>query len=138
MANTKDPFFSKTARSAHEAQKLVKKGWEIQGVAASGSMLRVDLYTLRKPNPDYVPPKSKAEEKADKAAAKAEKAEVRAAKAEARAEQSAAANERIAAARSVSTTPAGWYPDPDGAPNTVRYWDGATWTENRHSYTQQQ
>lgn len=25
--------------------------------------------------------------------------------------------------------PAGWYPDPQGAP-TQRYWDGAQWTEH--------
>lgn len=24
----------------------------------------------------------------------------------------------------------GWYPHADAAPNTLRYWDGATWTEN--------
>ncbi|WP_448315837.1 phospholipid scramblase-related protein [Streptomyces sp. CO7] len=25
--------------------------------------------------------------------------------------------------------PAGWYPDPQGAPQLLRYWDGAGWTE---------
>jgi hypothetical protein len=25
-------------------------------------------------------------------------------------------------------TPAGWLPDPSGAPNTLRYWDGSAWT----------
>ncbi|MBC2644760.1 MULTISPECIES: DUF2510 domain-containing protein [unclassified Rhodococcus (in: high G+C Gram-positive bacteria)] len=25
----------------------------------------------------------------------------------------------------------GWYPNPSGAPNSVRYWDGQTWTETR-------
>ncbi|MHC3471421.1 phospholipid scramblase-related protein [Streptomyces sp. 7R007] len=29
-----------------------------------------------------------------------------------------------------SNTPAGWYPDPHGAPRTLRYWDGAQWTEH--------
>ncbi|GGJ45538.1 phospholipid scramblase-related protein [Streptomyces brasiliensis] len=29
-----------------------------------------------------------------------------------------------------SNTPAGWYPDPHGAPQTLRYWDGAQWTEH--------
>ena len=24
---------------------------------------------------------------------------------------------------------AGWYPDPGGAPNRYRYWDGQTWSE---------
>ncbi|WP_176224929.1 DUF2510 domain-containing protein [Rhodococcus sp. 1168] len=27
--------------------------------------------------------------------------------------------------------PAGWYPSPSGEPNSVSYWDGSTWTENR-------
>ncbi|RMB81732.1 phospholipid scramblase-related protein [Streptomyces shenzhenensis] len=29
-----------------------------------------------------------------------------------------------------SNTPAGWYPDPHGASQTLRYWDGAQWTEH--------
>ncbi|GGX44488.1 phospholipid scramblase-related protein [Streptomyces fructofermentans] len=29
-----------------------------------------------------------------------------------------------------SNTPAGWYPDPQGAPQTQRYWDGAQWTQH--------
>jgi hypothetical protein len=29
-----------------------------------------------------------------------------------------------------SNTPAGWYPDPQGAPQTLRYWDGAQWTQH--------
>jgi uncharacterized protein YxjI len=29
-----------------------------------------------------------------------------------------------------SNTPAGWYPDPHGAPETLRYWDGAQWTQH--------
>ncbi|MEU5539012.1 phospholipid scramblase-related protein [Streptomyces sp. NPDC020362] len=29
-----------------------------------------------------------------------------------------------------SNTPAGWYPDPHGAAETLRYWDGAQWTEH--------
>jgi uncharacterized protein YxjI len=28
-----------------------------------------------------------------------------------------------------SNTPAGWYPDPHGASRTLRYWDGARWTQ---------
>ncbi|MCX5062805.1 phospholipid scramblase-related protein [Streptomyces sp. NBC_00201] len=35
-----------------------------------------------------------------------------------------------------SNTPAGWYPDPHGAPQTLRYWDGAQWTQ--HTNTDQQ
>ncbi|MGW1161347.1 phospholipid scramblase-related protein [Streptomyces sp. NPDC002519] len=35
-----------------------------------------------------------------------------------------------------SNTPAGWYPDPHGAPGTLRYWDGAQWTQ--HTHTDQQ
>ena len=27
-------------------------------------------------------------------------------------------------------TPAGWLPDPGGAPNTLRYWDGNGWTQH--------
>jgi hypothetical protein len=27
-------------------------------------------------------------------------------------------------------TPAGWMPDPSGDPNTLRYWDGAAWTQH--------
>lgn len=29
-----------------------------------------------------------------------------------------------------SNTPAGWYPDPHGAPRTLRYWDGAQWSDH--------
>ncbi|MET9449068.1 phospholipid scramblase-related protein [Streptomyces cinerochromogenes] len=29
-----------------------------------------------------------------------------------------------------SNTPAGWYPDPHGAVQTLRYWDGTQWTEH--------
>ncbi|BCM70802.1 MULTISPECIES: phospholipid scramblase-related protein [Streptomyces] len=29
-----------------------------------------------------------------------------------------------------SNTPAGWYPDPHGAAQTLRYWDGSQWTEH--------
>ncbi|MGC8471370.1 MAG: DUF2510 domain-containing protein [Acidimicrobiales bacterium] len=27
-------------------------------------------------------------------------------------------------------TPAGWLPDPGGAPDTLRYWDGNAWTQH--------
>ncbi|OIK24954.1 phospholipid scramblase-related protein [Streptomyces malaysiense] len=36
-----------------------------------------------------------------------------------------------------SNTPAGWYPDPHGAPQTLRYWDGNQWTEHTNSQAQQ-
>jgi uncharacterized protein YxjI len=36
-----------------------------------------------------------------------------------------------------SNTPAGWYPDPHGAPQTLRYWDGAQWTEHTNTGQQQ-
>ncbi|MFI6089814.1 phospholipid scramblase-related protein [Streptomyces sp. NPDC051218] len=29
-----------------------------------------------------------------------------------------------------SNTPAGWYPDPQGAPQLLRWWDGSQWTEH--------
>jgi uncharacterized protein YxjI len=32
-----------------------------------------------------------------------------------------------------SNTPAGWYPDPHGAPQTLRYWDGVQWTQHTHA-----
>ncbi|MEU1043494.1 phospholipid scramblase-related protein [Streptomyces sp. NPDC005907] len=35
-----------------------------------------------------------------------------------------------------SNTPAGWYPDPHGAAQTLRYWDGSQWTQ--HTNTDQQ
>src|ERR1700722_8305740 len=32
--------------------------------------------------------------------------------------------------------PAGWYPDPAGAPGLLRYWDGSVWKEGlRHTGT---
>lgn len=34
----------------------------------------------------------------------------------------------------MSTTPAGWYPDPAGSPNT-RFWDGETWTSQLRDAT---
>ncbi|NGO07020.1 DUF2510 domain-containing protein [Streptomyces sp. HC44] len=37
-----------------------------------------------------------------------------------------------------SNTPAGWYPDPHGAPQTLRYWDGTQWTEHTNSDQQAQ
>jgi hypothetical protein len=36
-----------------------------------------------------------------------------------------------------SNTPAGWYPDPHGAPQTLRYWDGTQWTQHTNSDQQQ-
>lgn len=35
-----------------------------------------------------------------------------------------------------SNTPAGWYPDPHGAPQTLRYWDGVQWTEQTNNQQQ--
>jgi uncharacterized protein YxjI len=35
-----------------------------------------------------------------------------------------------------SNTPAGWYPDPHGAAQTLRYWDGAQWTQHINSQQQ--
>jgi hypothetical protein len=32
-----------------------------------------------------------------------------------------------------SDTPAGWYADPHGTPNLLRYWDGSQWTEHTHA-----
>ncbi|MFF9407629.1 phospholipid scramblase-related protein [Streptomyces anandii] len=37
-----------------------------------------------------------------------------------------------------SNTPAGWYPDPHGAAETLRYWDGSQWTEHTHAGQQPQ
>src|SRR5579859_5413569 len=28
--------------------------------------------------------------------------------------------------------PSGWYPDPYGVPDLLRWWDGATWTQHTH------
>lgn len=36
-----------------------------------------------------------------------------------------------------SNIPAGWYPDPHGAPQTLRYWDGSQWTEHTNTDRQQ-
>jgi len=30
----------------------------------------------------------------------------------------------------ISATIAGWYPDPSGAPNKLRFWSGTAWTED--------
>jgi len=35
-----------------------------------------------------------------------------------------------------SNTPAGWYPDPHGAAQTLRYWDGTQWTEHTNPVQQ--
>ncbi|WP_405939782.1 phospholipid scramblase-related protein [Streptomyces sp. NBC_00726] len=32
-----------------------------------------------------------------------------------------------------SNVSAGWYPDPHGAPQLLRYWDGSQWTEHTHA-----
>ncbi|MGW3019719.1 phospholipid scramblase-related protein [Streptomyces longwoodensis] len=37
-----------------------------------------------------------------------------------------------------SNAPAGWYPDPHGAAKTLRYWDGARWTDHTHADQQAQ
>ncbi|MET7887203.1 phospholipid scramblase-related protein [Streptomyces avermitilis] len=37
-----------------------------------------------------------------------------------------------------SNTPAGWYPDPHGAPQTLRYWDGSQWTDHTNADQQAQ
>ncbi|MEV1019562.1 phospholipid scramblase-related protein [Streptomyces sp. NPDC050264] len=37
-----------------------------------------------------------------------------------------------------SNTPAGWYPDPQGAPQALRWWDGSQWTEHTHAQGQAQ
>ncbi|MFF3409532.1 phospholipid scramblase-related protein [Streptomyces sp. NPDC002742] len=36
-----------------------------------------------------------------------------------------------------SNTPAGWYPDPNGTPQTQRYWDGSQWTDQQAPAAQQ-
>ncbi|MEU4170131.1 phospholipid scramblase-related protein [Streptomyces sp. NPDC026665] len=36
-----------------------------------------------------------------------------------------------------SNTPAGWYPDPNGKPQTQRYWDGSQWTDQEAPASQQ-
>jgi uncharacterized protein YxjI len=36
-----------------------------------------------------------------------------------------------------SNTPAGWYPDPNGKPQTQRYWDGSQWTDQQAPAAQQ-
>lgn len=37
-----------------------------------------------------------------------------------------------------SNIAAGWFPDPHGAPQLLRYWDGARWTEHTHPAEGQQ
>ncbi|MFD5900713.1 phospholipid scramblase-related protein [Streptomyces microflavus] len=37
-----------------------------------------------------------------------------------------------------SNIAAGWFPDPQGAPQLLRYWDGARWTEHTHPADGQQ
>ncbi|MFJ3475066.1 MULTISPECIES: phospholipid scramblase-related protein [Streptomyces] len=37
-----------------------------------------------------------------------------------------------------SNIAAGWFPDPHGAPQLLRYWDGARWTEHTHPADGQQ
>ncbi|MEV6075601.1 phospholipid scramblase-related protein [Streptomyces sp. NPDC052069] len=37
-----------------------------------------------------------------------------------------------------SNIPAGWFPDPHGAPQLLRYWDGSQWTEHTHPAEGQQ
>ncbi|MCQ4041817.1 phospholipid scramblase-related protein [Streptantibioticus rubrisoli] len=32
-----------------------------------------------------------------------------------------------------SNVPAGWYADPQGTPNVLRWWDGSRWTEHTHA-----
>jgi uncharacterized protein YxjI len=35
-----------------------------------------------------------------------------------------------------SNTPAGWYADPHGTPDLLRWWDGSRWTDHTHAGTQ--
>lgn len=37
---------------------------------------------------------------------------------------------RVTRVTTHSNTPAGWYPDPHGAPQLLRWWDGSQWTEH--------
>ncbi|GGR99893.1 scramblase [Streptomyces aureoverticillatus] len=36
-----------------------------------------------------------------------------------------------------SNTPAGWYPDPHGAPQLLRWWDGSQWTDHTNPAPQE-
>lgn len=60
MANTKDQYLTRIEKNSNKVKKLQRDGWEITGQAHN---ILFNEFHLRKPNPDYVSPESRAAQK---------------------------------------------------------------------------
>jgi len=52
----KDPYLTKTVRTERQAERLIRRGWEVVSSTSSGTWVtgRRTVIVLRKPNPKAV------------------------------------------------------------------------------------